>query len=431
MEKFSPDWLTEKIILRRLKVEGFIDAKLQRESFFQATIWLLILSLAIAFWYNQKTLYFWKSINEKLVVYYSFLAILCFIPIVFSNFLKSLRVGFVFKILSIFLVFSYSFLSADMKAALVSVGYFLVSRLALRFVFHIFQNKDFVKKTIVTSFVCIFLINVCYAIIYFDSDFHILGAFSYSRLIFLLYLPLLEYYEAKSRAENIGLFSLQLWHPANVLYPIPTRFSYWKKDKSVARISGLVDVILGFFFIYVLQILKNSGSSAFGSLDFSSFLQSGLWSYLTVYLLSVSSICIPVGLIKVSGYSMPAPYLLPLLAASPADRWRRWNTYFFNFYNWAVFFPIYKKSKSLFLAVFVTFFFTSLMHTTKENFFVLVDNSKNYLSSEVLFFFVLHGLAVYFSLVFNFKFFNGQRLLGWLGVLITWGIMIVIHSYRY
>src|SRR5690606_7362266 len=103
--------------------------------------------------------------------------------------------------------------------------------------------------------------------------------------------------------------------------------------------------------------------------------------YLETYALSCGSISVPVGLARLWGFNMPDGYVMPLLASSPFERWRRWNTYFFNFIRWIVFLPLAKLTQSLFVAVMITFIVSSLFHLASASPLNITDFGGKYLAT--------------------------------------------------
>ncbi|MGZ6480580.1 MAG: hypothetical protein ACXWQE_14815, partial [Bdellovibrionales bacterium] len=101
--------------------------------------------------------------------------------------------------------------------------------------------------------------------------------------------------------------------------------------------------------------------------------------------------------------------------------------YYFNFYRWFVFFPLAKRLKSLFIPVMLTFVVTLLFHY-KSRELVLPGYENGEALHNTTAFFMAHGLAVYLSLRWRWKIFEGSARAGWFGVLLTWLLMIAIHT---
>jgi hypothetical protein len=133
---------------------------------------------------------------------------------------------------------------------------------------------------------------------------------------------------------------------------------------------------------------------------------------------------------RVLGFHVPDAFDSPLLAASPADRWRRWN---FHIYEWTrllIFQPALKKFKSLFVALLLAFLATWITHAGSRFNHFLIDPAGPQAGPEALThlsFYLWHALAIYIAMKLKNIWPSGQTKRGWIGVLITWVMMIFIH----
>ena len=99
---------------------------------------------------------------------------------------------------------------------------------------------------------------------------------------------------------------------------------------------------------------------------------------------------------RMLGYRVPERYRYPLVAGSPADFWRRWNTYVGSFFRRHLFYPLAKRLLrlgagrrriALACAALVTFLGCGLYHDYS---FVLQQQRASLASTHL---FLLHGLA--------------------------------------
>lgn len=253
------------------------------------------------------------------------------------------------------------------------------------------------------------------------------------RYFFILYLAFMN--EQSHDTDQSTLFKRNILHPTQLLYPIPTQPYYWEAPASEARVKnrarGLVDLMICAILAYLLLQLQTLELGKEEN-EWLRAIRSGTIGYLILYLYSCIGISLPVAAARLMGYNLPNAYEMPLLAASPQDRWRRWNTYFYQFYMWVFYLPVFRKTKSLFLSVILTFVVTAFFHirlvlpTT-----ALVQDAEIDLPRKMFVFFLMHALVVYAGLKLKLPIWNGKTILGWTGVLVTWLAMIAIHSFRF
>ena len=262
------------------------------------------------------------------------------------------------------------------------------------------------------------------------TDLIVLKSLTLQRYMFIFYLIFID--QSLNYRERQKFFIKALAFPGQFLFPLPTQAYYWEREVQLEasnRVAGCFDLVICSifsFFLFKLEIwYVHIQPLAPG------WLLLALLQYLGVYFYSCVSITTAVAIARLLGYSMPRAFRLPLLAASPQERWRRWNTYFYNFYIWLIYVPVFKKTKSIFISVMVTFFITGLFHTVDGsplNFISKIGPAR-LLNSNFVFFFA-HGVAVYFGIKYKTRFWDGKMLSGWFGVALTWVIMLLIHAIK-
>lgn len=251
-----------------------------------------------------------------------------------------------------------------------------------------------------------------------------------SRWVFVWSLILIDQH-VENRSLNTSDFS-RIFFPTNIVFQLPIKSEQTQVDAKnlETRILGLRDIlvalVIGILGIALLKYRNNTLQTSFFTLGFTN--------YLYVFAVSYYFINTIVGCLRWLGYPMNPASSLALIAVSPAERWRTWNTYYYSFLHQHIFFPIFKKSgKNLFLAITVTFFVSAFLHQSSRLFYLVSLNLQYFQSITVqreLLFFFLHGMAVYVSLLLGPRWPDSGKRIAWFGVFITWVMMILIHGIK-
>jgi D-alanyl-lipoteichoic acid acyltransferase DltB (MBOAT superfamily) len=77
------------------------------------------------------------------------------------------------------------------------------------------------------------------------------------------------------------------------------------------------------------------------------------------------------GTARLLGFELSLNFNLPFLARNPADFWRRWHISLSSWFADYVFEPFFFRTKSVDLALFMTFFLVGIWHGARSNFIVL------------------------------------------------------------
>lgn len=151
--------------------------------------------------------------------------------------------------------------------------------------------------------------------------------------------------------------------------------------------------------------------------------------YIQYFLYSYIGLHLGVSLGRCLGLSLENGTRFSLLAVSPLERWRRWNTYFYGWLFRFVFVPVYRRIRNLLLAIQIVFLVTLLLHDTRYLMsYPLVDHASRLFFVKLDFvFFQLHGLAVYVSAYFPKWTQDSSSKKGWWGVFGTHALMTGIH----
>lgn len=430
---YSPDWIARKISDFRNKIEEAVSRAFA-PSKLSLFIWLSVGIFAVAF--------FTQFYNGPMdfVLHKKWIKFLCLVIAImfFCRIFNPSRINFNFArfMLVSGIVTTVSFMAFAMIAG-EARSYFIVlvlvigTRVLLEGCFYFFKNQSLRRKIVFALFAAVSVLNV---FSYFSNgwfEFAVLEYMRSERLLYLIYIPLLEFGTVSelSWAEAQRLFRTQLWFPLQLIYPIPTRLHYWlpAPNKMRMQIRGYFDVVVGFSYLFLYTRMSEVHFAKYSLPNVWRVFQYGTFVYIETYFLSCGLISIVVGSARLFSFNMPDPCSMALLAASPFERWRRWNLYFFNFLRWSVFIPFLKKTSSPFVAVMMTFLATSLFHSFGSHPFVFIAPQVKYFAVNGTAFFMAHGLAVYLSLKYKLQIFDGARLRGWLGVAVTWIMMIGIH----
>lgn len=219
-----------------------------------------------------------------------------------------------------------------------------------------------------------------------------------------------------------------LFLPTHWVGQVPFRPESLSQERTSAAlyVRGLWQYGVCVFLVFACSILEKLTPIA--SLRFPFY---GCAVYLQFFFMSWLTFMIPVAGASIMGYSVPDPFVHPLLASNPGDRWRRWNTYYYEWFRTVIFIPFFRYTNSLAGAVYVTFLMTWLIHI---NPFVVkpaefVKGGGMALVAAKLLFFMLHATAVYIGLKFPRLFPRSDRKRGWIGVLLVFLIMGLIHHF--
>jgi hypothetical protein len=146
----------------------------------------------------------------------------------------------------------------------------------------------------------------------------------------------------------------------------------------------------------------------------------GAHIYLRVYFVSYIFGSTPIFLMRVFGYRLRQDdFNYALLATTPVERWRQWNTYYNRFFIRTLFLPLGKIFKGqIFIPLFFVFFaLFAIMGGILSSTYNLHNGAS---------FFFLHFLTVYLFMKWNIQFPLNKKS-AWIGVVITWLLMSIIH----
>ncbi|MGZ6480578.1 MAG: hypothetical protein ACXWQE_14805 [Bdellovibrionales bacterium] len=418
-EKFSPQWFTDEILARRAGFERAVTNRItlaQGHRLFYVILFLL----------SAAGLYRWLSPN------------LCGLTLGFGAMLAACLFIFDGRRLDRpaihFLVWLccaalMSWAQADAGFAWIYFLIILSTQFLMWFVFLRVKNLSSLGKILSSAITCMLLFLV-YS--YFRE-----GWFGLKTIIMmkpqrfiLLLLPPLFSMNSDMGAESKWLSFKMFFFPFNMISPLPTTLGQWKNPELVwpSQVRGFFDVVLGTLFIVLTFYTNLLQPPPTGAMTFAQFVGFGCISYVEFYLVACGTLTTAVGFARLLGFDMYDAFTLPLLAASPYDRWRKWNTYYFNFLRWFVYLPLIRRLRSIFIPVMITFVVTLFLHEFSLNPLNIFNLHLDRTEANPKAFYLAHGLAVYISLRWKLKIYDGSQRTGWFGVLVTWLMMIVIHN---
>ncbi len=236
-------------------------------------------------------------------------------------------------------------------------------------------------------------------------------------------------------------FWAQLFFPANFFSAVPslTSSEFLKLSRQPHRSSVLLKGLRDLYLAVLLQVvsmwLGQKMSKVLPWEGFSYHFFHGYILYFSTYLNAMIALLTVIGCCRILGFDMFDPFHVPLLAANPFERWKRWNTYYYEWLKTLVFFPLFKWKKNLFIAVIVTFLVSYLIHVE----LVLVELIQRpldyWLHGRVLTgvcHHLLQAILVYFYLKAPGLWPSDSTLKGWWGVLgmhLLMGLIFIFPPY--
>jgi hypothetical protein len=178
------------------------------------------------------------------------------------------------------------------------------------------------------------------------------------------------------RKNTLALQASYFLNPAQWIFTQPFPISNFcvsdqKTEDSRLAAQALFDILLGISVVALLLLLwlKMGPNISWKGLE------GALWAHFFLFFSTWALARLCVGLGRYLGFRFPDIYHFPLLATSPAELWRRWNTYL---YRWSVNFiyiPIYRRTSSVALAVFAVFALHGYTHGAIDLAYFLLSNA--------------------------------------------------------
>lgn len=254
-----------------------------------------------------------------------------------------------------------------------------------------------------------------------------------NRLIFVFSMFISERLSRPKERPELGQTLSLFFTPAHLFTPVPLSFENVRSnDGTTAILKGCYDLIICMVALLIALLIETHYLPEKALQAKESLLHSGTVNYIVYYLRSLSWIGLPIGICRLFGLRMSDYFDKPLLATSPADRWRKWNTYYYQWFYSFIFFPLQKRKHSLFVSVMAVFFATLVLHLGGSNYNLFLPSWSSladaYLVKATIFFF-LHGLLVYIGLKWPQLWPQAKSASGWWGVFALHGLMVLVHIF--
>jgi hypothetical protein len=442
-QKFTPDFVYQLIhkflkkitdlLSRLLLTEKYLHFRLGVGVAFISTLYILF------YFYVSKA----TALSRHGVTFFElryFWIIPCLVPIILvTDYLVLLCRGSTQA--SILICFVLAFFFIPNMTAYESFGYYpLLIRVSMFFVLsaHMLILITTRSLTISTRLMIFFLLELG-LIVYFTKfgqepfleSFWVVQPYRYVFLFSIL---------SAEATNHVGLgflnrrFFTYIFNPTNFITPIPIQYRQWNFNGERHRFKSkaLLYLVLGLLALLGTAYMQTHK-------HYMSYVHHGSWiawifgggfNYIYFFLFSYSNITIPTALFWWFGFDVPDAYDLPLLAGSPQDRWRRWNFYFYDWYFRFIFFPVFKITRSQFLAIMTVFGATLFIHLggyNHELVTAVVSNSLSRAYLKKMAFFMGHGLLVYLGIRLARFFPSAHKLSGWVSVIGMFVIMSYLH----
>jgi hypothetical protein len=226
------------------------------------------------------------------------------------------------------------------------------------------------------------------------------------------------------------------WEPALLFHIMPFFAVHDSERPWRELVLGAKNLLVGFSVIQAAVILRyHLPADGIPVESTAGFLTRGLLSYVFYFLISWGAAQVFSSFFQLTGRRMGDLFDWPLLAASPMIKWRTWNIPYFEWTRLFVFMPLMRRTGMLGLSVVVSFLVAFVFHVDH---FVFSNILPQYppppdlpkFMVGMLLFFILQGVAVWLAIRTGRYWPTAGSRKGWLGVALTWAMMIAIHSFR-
>lgn len=259
-------------------------------------------------------------------------------------------------------------------------------------------------------------------------SFNVLIIFRYCLIFTNLPPEKLSPFNPKTMIEVLSY----VFTPTHLLSPVPINFKSWESMTEDSRLKIKSTLFLFFSIIFlILGLILKDYRYTINILNSPNLLKNwifGAVNYFYFFCNAYVSITIPVCIAWWFGVNIQPAFALPFLATSPQDRWRTWNTLFYDWFFKFIHLPIFKKTKSLALSIFIIFLVNVIVHANvRVNLFATEDISEYFSFKNLIIFNFIQALLLYLGLRFSDYLPSGNKKSGWLGVV----FMFILMSFAY
>jgi hypothetical protein len=156
----------------------------------------------------------------------------------------------------------------------------------------------------------------------------------------------------------------------------------------------------------------------------------GWLTYLDFFLFSYASLNLGIVVGRCLGLGLEEGTHFALLATTPLERWRRWNSYYYAWLFRFVFIPVFRAKRNWLLAIQIVFLATFFLHASRGVAIGGLAHFPHALTINLILqlaFFQAHGVAVYLSHFFPKWSQDPHSRASWVGVGTTHLMMAVVH----
>ncbi len=309
----------------------------------------------------------------------------------------------------IFIIVAFSFWNYELQldqlcsAIAITIGFHLMTQ-SLALGLRKFQTK---KIIFLAPSILLFILFTLYIQKIFPRQY-----FSLLVLNLRWLMPFTYLFDNSRKASSTSA----IFNPTNLYFPtsqLNTNTDHCLRSQN----SGLFDSLkIAFHMLVLILIMK----LFYMSENWNFFLKGALY-YLTLYTISYIGIGASVAFLRLMGFKMDDPFNFALISTNPTQRWKNWNTYYFDWFFKFIYFPTFRFTKNFSVATICVFILTFVIHTHLS---FLSQSLNVYMESLLLLnFFMLNS---FFIILFNKYpkiFGNEQNISGWIGFVINFTLM--------
>lgn len=235
------------------------------------------------------------------------------------------------------------------------------------------------------------------------------------------------YTEVKNQAPNLTRENIffRVFNPTAFFFSLPVYTSQMQQSKAnIPRgiVLGLVTILHLWAMVFVAPHLATYNGT-------DTILSGPLGPFIWIYLVSYVTISSSYLYFRLSGYSVPDPFEIALLATSPLEKWRTWDTYMYNWMFQFIFVPLYKFFRKPEVPVIGVFAVVTLFHIGYFGRHLLAFTHVERLQSTFGFY-ASQAFLVILAMKFPRLFLSKDNSACWRGVILTLITQIMITDWR-
>jgi hypothetical protein len=232
-------------------------------------------------------------------------------------------------------------------------------------------------------------------------------------------MPMVAYVFYK---EKKFLNFTDLFNPANIFFSTGMPLCEFREIDIKSFATAIYDVVKILIHILILFLI----SIQVENLNLLTWIPAHILFYIIIYLKSYIGISTSISYLRFIGFKMNNAFRLPLMATNPTQRWRDWNTYYYEWFFKLVYYPAFKFSNSMVFSTLLVFFCTFIIHY-QFNLIHLQNGISIILGTlDHFMFFMWNACFIIFYHLFPKIFGDEAKLSGWLGFAINFTCMCLM-----